>query len=69
MVASWRASWLENVSYSPSLPAMFIVHLRSYRFELSLGWYGDYDGNDLAALTLLSHGPPVSTSIGSRALC
>ncbi|PMD36510.1 hypothetical protein L207DRAFT_586215 [Hyaloscypha variabilis F] len=28
-------------------------------FELSLGWYGDYDGNDLAALTLLSHGPPL----------
>ncbi|KAE9379167.1 hypothetical protein N431DRAFT_499806 [Stipitochalara longipes BDJ] len=28
-------------------------------FELGLGWYGDYDGYDLAALTLLSHGPPL----------
>ena len=30
------------------------------RFELGLGWFGDYDGYDLAALSLLSHGPPVS---------
>ncbi|KAH8793014.1 hypothetical protein F5882DRAFT_399215 [Hyaloscypha sp. PMI_1271] len=28
-------------------------------FELGLGWYGNYDGYDLAALTLLSHGPPL----------
>ncbi|KAH6668035.1 hypothetical protein B0J14DRAFT_177000 [Halenospora varia] len=27
-------------------------------FELALGWYGDYDGYDLASLSLLSHGPP-----------
>ncbi|KAF4627428.1 hypothetical protein G7Y89_g10727 [Cudoniella acicularis] len=27
-------------------------------FELGLGWFGDYDGYDLAALSLLSHGPP-----------
>jgi hypothetical protein len=31
-------------------------------FELGLGWWGGYDGYDLAALSLLSHGPPVSTS-------
>ena len=30
------------------------------RFELGLGWFGDYDGYDIAALTVLSHGPPVS---------
>lgn len=28
--------------------------------ELALGWFGKYDGYDLAALSLLSHGPPVS---------
>ncbi|KAI6710969.1 hypothetical protein PZA11_002273 [Diplocarpon coronariae] len=27
--------------------------------ELALGWYGNYDGYDLAALSLLSHGPPL----------
>ncbi|KAL1843414.1 hypothetical protein VTJ49DRAFT_1764 [Mycothermus thermophilus] len=26
-------------------------------FGLTLGWFGDYDGYDLAALALLSHGP------------
>jgi hypothetical protein len=30
------------------------------RIELALGWWGGYDGYDLAALSLLSHGPPVS---------
>ena len=30
------------------------------RFELGLGWFGNYDGYDLAALSFLSHGPPVS---------
>jgi hypothetical protein len=32
------------------------------RFELGLGWFGDYDGYDLAALSLLSHGPPVCST-------
>ncbi|KAI1866958.1 hypothetical protein JX265_007534 [Neoarthrinium moseri] len=27
--------------------------------ELGLGWFGNYDGYDLAALNLLSHGPPL----------
>ncbi|ESZ96914.1 hypothetical protein SBOR_2708 [Sclerotinia borealis F-4128] len=27
--------------------------------ELALGWFGNYDGYDLAALSLLSHGPPL----------
>ncbi|KAG4030523.1 hypothetical protein MFRU_012g02550 [Monilinia fructicola] len=27
--------------------------------ELALGWFGKYDGYDLAALSLLSHGPPL----------
>ncbi|EKD13080.1 uncharacterized protein L3040_007163 [Drepanopeziza brunnea f. sp. 'multigermtubi'] len=28
-------------------------------FELALGWFGNYDGYDLASLSLLSHGPPL----------
>ncbi|KAK8140312.1 hypothetical protein PG984_000378 [Apiospora sp. TS-2023a] len=28
-------------------------------FELALGWYGNYDSNDLVSLTVLSHGPPL----------
>lgn len=32
-------------------------------FELGLGWFGDYDGYDLASLSLLSHGPPVRYSV------
>jgi hypothetical protein len=37
--------------------------MRCYRFELGLGWFGDYDGYDLAAISLLSHGPPVRYSV------
>ncbi|KAI0391501.1 hypothetical protein F5Y17DRAFT_440251 [Xylariaceae sp. FL0594] len=28
-------------------------------FELALGWYGKFDGYDITALNLLSHGPPL----------
>ncbi|KAI1500694.1 hypothetical protein F5X99DRAFT_228968 [Biscogniauxia marginata] len=28
-------------------------------FELALGWFSNYDGYDLTALSLLSHGPPL----------
>ncbi|RYP83235.1 hypothetical protein DL769_001431 [Monosporascus sp. CRB-8-3] len=28
--------------------------------ELALGWFGNYDSYDLAAMNVLSHGPPVS---------
>lgn len=34
--------------------------MQCYRLELGLGWYGNYDGYDLAAIGLLSHGPPVN---------
>ena len=40
------------------------------RFELGLGWFGGYDGYDLAALSLLSRGPPLyllGTFYGVRA--
>lgn len=33
------------------------------RFGLALGWFGNYDGYDLAALALLSHGPTVSAPL------
>lgn len=33
------------------------------RFELALGWFGDYDGYDITALNLLSQGPHVSDLI------
>ncbi|KAI8634738.1 hypothetical protein F5Y19DRAFT_469795 [Xylariaceae sp. FL1651] len=37
-----------------------VVSIMGWRlFELALGWYGDYDGYDLTALNLLSHGPPL----------
>ncbi|KAL0473527.1 hypothetical protein QR685DRAFT_517099 [Neurospora intermedia] len=39
-------------------------------FGLALGWYGNYDGFDLAALAVLSHGPMaylISTYYGIRA--
>lgn len=35
-------------------------------FELGLGWFGGYDSYDLAALTLLSHGPPVSHDLACK---
>jgi hypothetical protein len=58
---------MENVSCSP--PIADISTYKSYRFELGLGWYGKYDGYDLAALSLLSHGPPVRNPVASGALC
>ena len=36
------------------------------RIELAIGWWGGYDGYDLAALTVLSHGPAVSVSVCGR---
>ncbi|KAF8864194.1 hypothetical protein BDZ45DRAFT_669757 [Acephala macrosclerotiorum] len=35
------------------------VVVASRALELGLGWFGNYDGYDLVALTLLSHGPPL----------
>ncbi|KAH6654356.1 hypothetical protein BKA67DRAFT_535680 [Truncatella angustata] len=66
---------VSSVGYSITYPytkAAIAVHARSLEhwseygtlmawriFELALGWFGDYDGYDLAALNLLSHGPPL----------
>jgi hypothetical protein len=39
------------------------IILMGNRIELAIGWWGGYDGYDLAALTVLSHGPAVSVSV------
>ncbi|ETS79821.1 hypothetical protein PFICI_07350 [Pestalotiopsis fici W106-1] len=66
---------VSSVGYSVTYPftkAAIAVHARSLdtwgeyaalmgwrTFELALGWFGNYDSYDLAALNLLSHGPPL----------
>lgn len=48
---------------SPPLPKFSSAKLTlacTGRFALALGWFGDYDGYDVAALSLLAHGPAVS---------
>lgn len=32
------------------------------RFELGLGWFGEFDGYDIGALGLLARGPSVCSS-------
>jgi len=63
LLYSFVAEYTEGdlASVSRSLGAWWEVGaLVGWRtFELGLGWFGDYDGYDLAALTLLSHGPPL----------
>ncbi len=44
----------------------FMCLTGNYRFELALGWFGNYDSYDLAALSLLSHGPPVRDHVCAR---
>ena len=60
MVGSRRVGMLENVSYTFQLASTGADF--GLRFELAVGWFGNYDGYDLASLSLLSHGPPVRTS-------
>ena len=36
------------------------------RIELALGWFAGYDSYELAALTVLSHGPTVGIPPPSR---
>jgi hypothetical protein len=42
---------------------LIFAELIDCRFELGLAWYGDYDGYDLASLSLLSHGPTVRKAL------
>lgn len=39
------------------------------RFELALGWYGELDSIDLAALGVLSHGPSVRSHLCATHMC
>ncbi|RWA12392.1 hypothetical protein EKO27_g2709 [Xylaria grammica] len=44
----------------PRVAPPFALHANNAghnRFELALGWFGDYDGYDITALNLLSQGP------------
>ncbi|KAK5664050.1 hypothetical protein OQA88_264 [Cercophora sp. LCS_1] len=40
-----------------SIPPLALLSGLIVRIGLALGWYGNFDGYDLAALALLSHGP------------
>ncbi len=55
-LVGWR-TWVVALQWLGS------ILMRCYRFELGLGWFGNYDGYDLAALSLLSHGPLVRYSV------
>jgi hypothetical protein len=57
VVGSGRAAGMADVSRVVQTYLGYL--LINGRFELGLGWFGDYDSYDLAALSLLSHGPPV----------
>jgi len=67
VVGGWRVVGLEDVSPSPLQTGLIevgmVVDVDMNRFELGLGWFGDYDGYDLASLSLLAHGPPVSVPV------
>ncbi|KAH8880730.1 hypothetical protein GQ53DRAFT_788505 [Thozetella sp. PMI_491] len=53
----WTIGELDTIA-SPPEPASEIALLAAWKIvELALGWFGGYDGYDLAALNLLSHGP------------
>jgi len=52
-LVAWRTYVIQTVPRYPKVS-------NRYRIELGIGWFGGYDGYDLAALSLLSHGPPVS---------
>ncbi|GAB1320623.1 hypothetical protein MFIFM68171_10833 [Madurella fahalii] len=58
---SFLAYWTRNELASIARPTDSRTEaavLAAWRlFGLALGWFGDYDGYDLAALALLSHGP------------
>lgn len=61
MVGGGRVGGLEDVSINKQTTRSTV--LTDCRFELGVGWFGNYDGYDLASLSLLSHGPPVSCSV------
>lgn len=55
-VAQWTRDDL--LAFSTSLPRTQAAALLAWRVsELALGWFGNYDSYDLAALSILSHSP------------
>ncbi|KAL2022338.1 hypothetical protein VTK56DRAFT_5736 [Thermocarpiscus australiensis] len=67
----WTQNELAGIARQiDSKPELFV--LAAWRlFGLVLGWFGNYDGYDLAALALLSHGPAtflISVFYGIRAV-
>lgn len=54
-----QLSWAGERESSRERPSSRYTNVNN-SFELALGWFGNYDSYDLAALNLLSHGPPVS---------
>lgn len=61
LVGGRRVGYIQDASV-PSITSCTVFLTCPCRFELGLGWFWNYDGYDLAAVTLLSHGPPVSSS-------
>ena len=63
MVGGGCVSWVEDVS--PLLRYLLGMQMliERCRFQLGLGWFGDYDSYDLASLSLLSHGPTVGDAL------
>ncbi|KAK3944645.1 hypothetical protein QBC46DRAFT_157740 [Diplogelasinospora grovesii] len=70
-LGEWTGGELATIARQPESRTEVAV-LTAWRIlELALGWFGNYDGYDLAALTLLSHGPGAyltSEFYGIRAL-
>lgn len=57
---------MAHVSCYPKIPPQrmgLLTSSASDRFELALGWFGNFDSYDLAALNLLAHGPPVRSAL------
>ncbi|TDZ24251.1 hypothetical protein Cob_v003034 [Colletotrichum orbiculare MAFF 240422] len=59
LLSEWSRGELAGISKSLDTWVEVAV-LAGWRvFELALGWFGNFDSYDLAALNLLAHGPPV----------
>ncbi|KXX76943.1 hypothetical protein MMYC01_206143 [Madurella mycetomatis] len=71
LLALWTQNELASIA-KPTGSRNEMAVLAAWRLlGLALGWFGNYDGYDLAALALLSHGPTtllVSVFYGIRAL-
>ncbi|KAK3990640.1 hypothetical protein QBC44DRAFT_216491, partial [Cladorrhinum sp. PSN332] len=67
----WTDGELSNVTRQPASQDEELFRAAWKLLGLALGWFFDYDGYDLAALALLSHGPAtflISVFYGIRSL-